>query len=66
MRRFVEGTNRGQRPRCFLNAWKTGSTRTIRFRSLTSLSMSLIWPSLGSAGLNLRQLAGLRIIRRYC
>ena len=48
------------RARCFLNAWKTGSARTIQFASSTSSSTASIWPSLGSAGSIPRQPAGHR------
>jgi len=33
-----------------VNAWKTGSARTIQFGSSTSLSTNSIWPSLDRAG----------------
>ena len=49
MRRFVEGMDRGRR-RCFRNAWKTGSARTIRVAWSMSSSKNSIWPSLGLVG----------------
>src|SRR5215472_12133059 len=38
------------RPRSFLNAWKTGFARTTRFGRSMSLSTSLSLPSAGSGG----------------
>ena len=38
------------RPRCFRNAWKTGSATTIRFAWSMSSSKNSIWPNLGLVG----------------
>ena len=52
MKRFVEGIGSWADARCSRNAWKTGSARTIRFASSTSLSMNSIWAELGFGGVD--------------
>jgi len=67
MERFVEGTDRGQgRAHCFLNAWKSGFARIIRFALLMSLSINSIFWSSDLVGSILRRPDGLHTIHRSC
>jgi hypothetical protein len=60
MRRFIEGTDRGQST-LFPDAWKTGSTRIIPFGSSTSLSAASAWRSWDLTGSLPKQPGALRL-----
>ena len=54
------------KPRCFLNVWKIGFAKIIRFARSMSLSTNLILRNSGSVGSIPRQPDGLHTIHLYC